>query len=261
MSKLKIALVQVEITEADPPQNTENVLGFMDKAVGEGARLIVLPELWPIGFAPLELDTYAETFDGPSVSIMRDWAKEKGCYLLAGSIPEVSSHGILNKSYLFGPKGQVLGEYSKLHLFDLMGEKDTFIAGDKIMTADVEGFRVGVMICYDLRFPELAREYALNGVNLLLVPAMWPDVRIGHWDVLLRARAVENQIFVAGCNAVGNMTDLYFPGQSMIVNPFGNTLNEPNNRESLIIREINSKDIDTCREAVKYIDDRRDDIY
>jgi omega-amidase len=261
MAKLKIALVQIELEQADPPQNTEKALSFMDKAASQGADLIILPELWPIGFAPLELNTYAETPDGPSVNIMRDWTKDKGCYLLAGSIPEICHDGIHNKSYLFGPKGQVLGEYSKLHLFDLMGEKDTFTAGDKITVADVKGFRVGLMTCYDLRFPELSREYALSGVNLLLIPALWPDVRIGHWDILLRARAIENQIFVVGCNGIGNMTELYFPGNSMIVNPYGSSLNAPDNRESLIIREINSDDVKKVRENINYLGDRRDDIY
>jgi predicted amidohydrolase len=261
VAKLKLALIQMELAEADPPQNTEKAISFMDKASKEGADLIILPELWPIGFAPLHLNDVAEAPNGPSVNIVRDWTKDKGCFVLAGSIPELTPEGIYNKSYLFGPKGQVLGEYSKLHLFDLMGEKDTFVAGDKIMTANVKGFTVGVMICYDLRFPELAREYALNGVDLLLVPALWPDARIGHWDIILRARAIENQLFVAGCNGVGNMTDLYFPGQSMIVNPYGNSINEPDNRESLIIRDINSNEIKKVRDLVKYVDDRRDDVY
>jgi len=259
--KLKIALVQIELAEADPPQNTEKALAFMEKASDQGADLIILPELWPIGFAPMELDTYAETHDGPSVNIMRDWTKDKKCYLLAGSIPELGGGGVYNKSYLFGPKGQVLGEYSKLHLFDLMGEKDTFIEGDKPMIADVKGWRVGVMLCYDLRFPELARFYATRGVNLLLVPALWPDARIGHWETLLKARAIENQIFVAGTNGVGNMTELYFPGWSMIIDPYGNSLNKPDNRESLIIREIKQDDLQKVRENGKYIDDIRSDIF
>jgi predicted amidohydrolase len=259
--KLKVALVQIELTEGDPPQNTEKALKFMDKAVQQGADFLILPELWPVGFAPMELDSLAETSNGPSVNIMRDWTRDKGCYLLAGSIPEIIKKGIYNKSYLFGPKGQVLGEYAKIHLFDLMGEKETFVEGGKPMVADVKGWRVGVMLCYDLRFPELARYYALRGVNLIAIPALWPDARIGHWEVLLKARAIENQIYIAGTNAVGNMTDLYFPGQSMIIDPYGNSLNQAENRESLIIREIKLSEIAKVRESVTYIEDIKSDVY
>jgi len=261
VDKLKIALIQIELTEGDPPRNTEKALKFMDKATQQGADLIILPELWSVGFAPMQLDSLAETPNGPSVNIMRDWTRDKGCYLLAGSIPELAKKGVYNKSYLFGPKGQVLGEYSKIHLFDLMGEKSTFLEGSKPMVADVKGWHIGVMLCYDLRFPELARYYATRGVHLIAIPALWPDARIGHWETLLKARAIENQIYIAGANAVGNMTDLYFPGQSMIIDPYGNSINQPENRETLIIREIKQSEIAYVREDVAYINDIRSDIF
>ncbi len=188
------------------------------RAAAEGARLIALPETWAYKGGHAGIAASAEALDGPSNSALAELAAGLGVYVLAGSIYEPSpvAGRVYNSSALFGPSGELLAVYRKIHLFDVVAgtvvyrESDDVAAGTDIVTAEVDGVIVGLSICYDLRFPELYRSLALRGAEVLLVPSAFTAYTgAAHWEVLLRARAVENGCFVVAPAQVGE----HLPGR------------------------------------------------
>jgi predicted amidohydrolase len=162
---------------------------------------------------------------------------------------------------LYAPDGSLLGAYRKIHLFRLMDEPSYLSAGDSATLCATPWGPVGLAICYDLRFPELFRALALAGAALFLVPAQWPERRIEAWSVLARARATENEVFVAACNRVGSDDAVVFSGRSCVVDPWGNLLVEGDDRERLVIAEADLREIPKARRYLTVYEDRRPDAY
>ncbi|HEX9744573.1 MAG TPA: nitrilase-related carbon-nitrogen hydrolase [bacterium] len=255
---MKIAVIQKEISPHDPAGNLFGTLRMLESVAEQEIDLFVLSELFTTGVIDpgMEKDDFSEMVSGPTISALREFCLENGVHLLAGSIPvKNSKKKVTNTSYLIDPDGEIILEYSKVHLFDGLGEKEVFVSGDKWAACDINGIGIGVLICYDVRFPAPVRRLAQSGCEIILVPALWPEERINHWETLLRARAIENQVWMVGANGLANHNGTFFPGHSMIVTPSGEALNQPDMRESVIVRTANITQLRNLRSQICYLDD------
>lgn len=185
-----------------------------------------------------------------STSVIIDWLGELALslkiHLAAGTLPEKERGRFYNTAFFFNDQGKMLGKYRKMHLFPPMGEDTFFTPGQDCPVFDTPLARVGICICYDLRFPSQFADLAAKGAEIILVPARFPHPRLDHWQILLRARAIENYLFVAGCNCIGTFNQQLFCGHSCIISPWGETLAEAGAREGVVMAEI---DLDMVEES------------
>ena len=267
---MRVACVQLN-SRADVAENVRVALGLVEEAAAAGARLIVLPETWTCKGDHAAIAASAEPLDGPSTSALATLAARLGVFVLAGSIYESvpGEERFANASVLIGPDGSQLAVYRKIHLFDaevagtVYRESDELIPGDKLVTAEVDGLPVGLTICYDLRFPELYRALALAGARLLFVPAAFTAASGAlHWEVLLRARAIENGCFVLAADQVGE----HLPGRacfghSMIVDPRGTVLAECEDGPGYCVADLDLALVDTVREQLPVLRHRVPVVY
>ena len=195
---------------------------------------------------------------GPSETFLREQAKNRNLWILA-SIPESGEPAARNMALLVSPEGSVT-RYAKIHPFSFAGEHEHYAAGNRVVTAEVEGLRVTPFVCYDLRFPEAFRAAAAD-TDLFAVVANWPDERREHWRTLLRARAIENQAYVAGVNRVGDGGRLHYAGDSATVSPLGETLAEGDDRERVLFADIDSSAVTRLRSRFPALMDRRPEAY
>lgn len=229
---MRAAVVQLNST-ADTGANLEAAERQVRAAAADGASLIVLPEKWPLMAAGEALAAGAEPLDGPAVTAARDWAEELGVTLVAGSLTEAHEGARpTNTSLLIGPDGKVAASYRKIHMFDVdvggvaYRESEVEDAGDEVVVVDCGPGRIGMAVCYDLRFPELFRALLDRGATIFTLPSAF-TVTTGraHWETLVRARAIENQAFVLAAGQVGKAEPQFDSwGHSMIVDPWGRVL-------------------------------------
>jgi predicted amidohydrolase len=254
---MRIALVQMDIAWEDVEENHRRAARLLDEAAAGGARLAILPEMFSTGFS-MEAQRVAQPPGGPSESFLREQAKSRNLWILA-SIPESGEPSPRNMALLVSPQGAVT-RYAKIHPFSFAGEHRQYTAGDRVVTADVEGVRVTPFVCYDLRFPEPFRLAAAE-TDLFVVVANWPEERREHWRLLLRARAVENQAYVAGVNRVGDGGRLHYAGDSSLISPSGETLAEGDDQVRLLLCEVDGKRVAETRARFPFLDDRRPQAY
>jgi predicted amidohydrolase len=254
---MKIALLQMNIAWEDVPENHRRAATMLGEAASGGARLAILPEMFNTGFS-MDSHRIAQPPGGPSESFLRDQAKALDVWILA-SIPESGEPAPRNMALLVSPQGAVT-RYAKIHPFSYAGEHEHYAAGDRVVTADVEGLRVTPFVCYDLRFPEPFRLAAAD-TDLFAVVANWPDERREHWRTLLRARAIENQAYVAGINRVGDGGRLHYAGDSAAISPLGETLAEADARAQVVFFETDPEAVGKLRTRFPALDDRRPDAY
>lgn len=232
---------------SDKTANLEKAEAFVAEAVRHGAQLVALPEvfLWR-GLRDLE-GSMAEPIPGPSTNRLGDLARRLGIHLLAGSILEEGGAKPFNTSVLFNPRGDIVARYRKLHLFDVdipghvtIRESDTRAGGDGVVTAPTDLGVIGMSVCYDLRFPELYRQLTLAGAEIVTVPSAFTfPTGTAHWEVLLRARAIENQVYVIAPDQIGRSpSGVVDFGNSMIIDPWGKPLARAADREMVIYAEI-----------------------
>jgi predicted amidohydrolase len=255
---LRVACVQLATT-TDRDANVAAAAAGVTEAAERGARFVALPEKWAAIGEPEVIDASAEPLDGPTVTTAREWASMHGIWLLAGSVVErIEGQRHANTSLLIAPDGQVAASYRKIHMFDVdvagvqYRESDVEQGGSDIVTADVDGTTVGMTVCYDLRFPELYRILAVRGARIVTVPAAFTE-RTGrdHWEVLLRARAIENQCFVVAPNAFGDHGHGKVSyGRSMIVDPWGVVLAQAPDGEAVIVADLDLDQVDAVRAAI-----------
>lgn len=256
-----VALAQMEITTGHPNLNEATAQTLATRAVAQGADLLILPELWPTGYDLERAKAYAASLDAGPFALMAHLAQRHRLYV-AGTSLEANSEGLpFNTAALYGPDGNLVGSYHKVHLFPPMGEMEHMTAGDRLPTFDLPWGRTALAICYDLRFPELWRCYTNAGAQLILIPAEWPVRRVEHWRLLLRARAVENQLFVAGCNRAGAGVDGEFGGHSAAVDPWGRVLVEGGAEPGLLVTSLDLAEVARARARFPFLDDRRPDVY
>lgn len=266
---MRAAVIQMT-SGPDVEANTRTAGRLVGDAAAAGAELVVLPEKWPLIHDAEPTLAAAESLDGASASAARGWARDHALTLLAGSIIEAAPDGrVHNTSLLIDPAGEVTARYRKLHMFDVevagtvYRESDASAPGDEVVAAPAAGRSLGMTICYDLRFPELYRRLALDGADLLGVPAAFTAATgRAHWETLLRARAIENQAFVLASDQWGehpNGTRSH--GGSMIVDPWGTVLARIDEGEGVAIAELDFAEMDAVRGRLPVLGHRRADVY
>jgi predicted amidohydrolase len=258
MKSIKAAAIQFNVKQGDVDANLDYVRAALRRAVGSGANLAVLPEMWSTGFAYKNLNELAQRTPGIVEELLELSRDLK--LVIVGSMPEPHGEKVFNTVYVVD-NGSLAGVYRKLHLFSLLGEDRAFDSGDRWLLADTSIGKVGVIICYDLRFPELSRRLALEGADVICVSAQWPKPRQEHWRTLLRARAIENQLFVVACNACGPIGKLDFFGMSMIIDPKGELLAEASETEIEISALLDMRLMADWRAQIPCFNDRRPELY
>jgi deaminated glutathione amidase len=267
---VRVAAVQLNST-GDKGRNQASAERLVRAAATDGAELIALPEKWNLLGPGAEMAAGAESLDGPSLSAARGWARELGVHLLAGSIAERGDEGgkAFNTSVLIGPGGEDVAVYRKIHMFDVEAggveyrESEHEQAGEEIVTAPLGDLVLGMSVCYDLRFPELYRILAVRGARLIAVPSAF-TLATGrdHWEVLLRARAIENQAFVLAPNQIGEAPPHYSSyGRSAIVDPWGVVLAVAPDEECFVAAELDLAAQVRVRESLPSLANRRPQAY
>jgi deaminated glutathione amidase len=265
---MRAAAVQLN-SNGDKARNLAAAESLVRGAAAGGAELVALPEKWNLLAAGEEMAAGAEALDGPSLGAARGWARELGIHLLAGSICERGEEKAFNTSVLIGPDGEDLAVYRKIHMFDVEAggveyrESDHEQPGEEIVAAAVGDLNVGLSVCYDLRFPELYRILAVRGARLLAVPSAF-TLATGrdHWQVLLRARAIENQAFVLAPNQFGEAPPHFSScGRSAIVDPWGVTLAVAPDGECFVAADLDLEAQDRIRRSLPSLANRRPEAY
>lgn len=260
MPKLNVSLAQMNIILGDERRNYATVEKLVAEAARRGSHLIVFPELWSSGYALPNAKDLAHTLNTGLFAQVSTLAQQNKISI-CGSILEKRGNEVANSAAFFSPNGRLMGVYRKIHLFQLMDEHKYLQPGSAPLAMDLPWGRSAIAICYDLRFPELFRRYAVEGAKLMVIPAEWPIERVEHWRTLLQARAIENQMFVAATNAAGKTGNTTFGGHSMIVDPWGKIVVEGGEQPNLITAEVEMDLVDEVRERIPVFDDRRSDMY
>lgn len=255
---IKAAAIQFTVKQGDVDANLAYVRAALARVAGMGANLAVLPEMWSSGFDYRNMNQLAQRSAGIVAELLEISRELK--LVIVGSMPEPNGDKVFNTIYVTD-NGRLAGVYRKMHLFSLLGEDRAFSGGDRWLLAETSIGKLGLIICYDLRFPELTRRLALEGAQIICVPAQWPKPRQEHWRTLLRARAIENQLFVVGCNACGMIGKLDFFGMSMIIGPKGDVLAEAEEAECDLTAELDMQSMTDWRAQIPCFNDRRPEGY
>lgn len=258
------ACVQFDVRPGDVATNCASMRAGIDEAVSAGAKMCVLPELWSTSFLPqFDDDLVREAIEAERE--LADLSRVHGLVTIASTIEAVDDV-VYNTAHV-NDGGERIGSYRKIHLFSPNLEHRRHAFGDQPCVVDTSLGRIGVLICYDLRFPELARYYFHRGAEMLVVPGQWPEARAQHWRTLLRARAIENELFVLGCNRTGqepsqrNGEPMPFPGDGRIIDPTGEVLAAGSGEAGAIVAPIEIRKIRTMRRILPIDRDQRPSVY
>jgi predicted amidohydrolase len=261
--EITVALAQMAVVAGEPSHNEAMIWAMAAEAAAQRATLLLLPELWATGYDLGRAEAYAAPLDHGAFAQMAELACAH-CLYVAGTALETNPDGRpFNTAALYGPNGERVGAYRKVHLWAPLGEVEHMTAGDALPAFDLPWGRVALAICYDLRFPELWRCYADAGAQLILTPAEWPLRRVEHWRLLLRARAVENQFFVVGCNRAGDGSDVLEPfgGHSAAVDPWARVLVEGGAEPGLFLATLDLDEVGRAHRFHPFLQDRRPAVY
>ena len=258
MTKLTLSLAQMEFQFGNVEANFTRAEEWISEAARRGSDMALLPELWASGYDLTHWEQYASPLGEGSFARVAALAKR---YRIAvgGSLLEARGGRAFNTFALYGPEGETWGVYRKIHRFRLLDEQKHLEAGDKLVLAKTPWGPAGLAICYDLRFPEMFRPYAVAGARLALLVAEWPERRVAHWSKLIQARAIENQYFVAAVNKVGGSQGVKLGGRSTIVDPWGVPLVEGDDSEALLTAQFNLREADKARRYIPVLQDRREE--
>ena len=265
----KLALCQLK-GSFDKEESRQTVRKFVTEAASNGAQVVALPEMWDCPYANEYFREYAEPEDGETVKFMSQLASELGIYLIGGSISELDGDKVYNTSFCFDREGNIIGKHRKTHLFDIdvkggirFMESDTLTAGESSTVIDTEFGKIGVAICYDVRFPELSRRMALDGAKLIVLPAAF-NMTTGpaHWDLSMRARALDNQVYFAANSPARDEDGVYVAyGNSCIATPWGEFAAHADEKEGIIYADIDFDYVDSIREQLPLLKHRRPELY
>lgn len=256
---MRIGVIQMDCTPGNIPTNIEKIHQKVEKI--ENADLVVLPELVDSGYIMSDVKRCSALPEMAStIHQLSKLARNKSIYLVAG-IMENENNQIFNVAVVINPEGEVIAKYRKIHLYTPSGE-GVFTAGNDIVTLNISGFNVGLMICYDTRFPEMARSLALSGAEVIIVPTAWPFPRVEHWQLLTRVRAIENQCYLIGANRVGQDANAIFCGNSRIIDPHGIVVSSASeDQEEIIYGDVSREKLDFVRNRMPVFEHRRADVY
>lgn len=270
MNKFKVGIIQMSVS-IDKKVNIQNANNYIKRISEKKADIIVLPEMFCCPYDSSKFPLYAEFENESTFSELSKIARKYKIYLVCGSVPEKDRSGkIYNTSYVFDRNGELIAKHRKIHLFDIsiehgqqFKESDTLSAGNNITTFDTEFGKIGLCICYDFRFPELSRLMALKGAKVIIVPASF-NMTTGpvHWELLFKARAVDNQVYTIGCACAQDNTSSYISyANSLVVSPWGEIIDKMNFEHGFFICDINLDYVDKVRKELPLLSNRRKDIY
>ena len=260
---MRVACIQMDMKFSNPEENYKRVGILIDQAIEGGADTVVLPETWNTGFFPHEgLEELADKDGKLTKAVLGGIAHNKGVNIVGGSVANCKNGGVYNTAYVFDRNGNCVAEYDKTHLFSPMDEDKFFRKGDHLSTFVLDGIRCGIIICYDVRFPELTRTMTVKGLDMLFMVSQWPLVRVPHLDALTKARAIENQAFVVCCNSAGTAGETVYGGNSSVHDPWGNVISHANGRkEEIIFADCDTSILKGIRESINVFADRRPELY
>lgn len=258
---MKIACVQMNIEFGEPIKNFAAVKRYIEEAANNGSDTIVLPEMWSTGYALTELNRIADENGEKTKQFLQSLAYQHRVNIVGGSVATKRSERFYNTMYVIDKGGSVVSEYDKAHLFRLMDEHLYMEPGQKLNRFQLDDVECAGIICYDLRFPEWIRTHILLGAKVVFVPAEWPKKRIDHWQLLLQARAIENQCYIVAVNRVGTDPDNEFNGHSMIIAPWGKPFVTNEEEEGIFYAEIDMKEVEDVRQRIPVFADRREELY
>jgi predicted amidohydrolase len=259
--EITVALAQMAIAFGRPDLNMVSARIQAGQVAERGAHLLIFPELWPTGYDLARAGQYAASLDEGPFALMAELARTHRFYVVGTALEANPEGAPFNTAALYGPDGDLVGAYRKVHLFPPMGEVQHMAPGDLLPAFDLPWGRVALAICYDLRFPELWRCYTDAGAQLILIPAEWPERRVEHWRLLLRARAVENQLFVVGCNRAGADVDGEFGGHSAAIDPWGRVVAGDGSEPGLFVGTLDLEEVARARSRFPFLQDRRAEVY
>ena len=259
---MKVSCLQMNMELGNTAKNLAHAKELICEAMREGPDVLVLPETWNTGFFPKErlFELSKGACDGVKDCI-GGLAREYGVNIVAGSVSSVRGNNIYNTAMVFNRDGVCIAQYDKTHLFTPMGEDSYYTPGTHLCRFTLDGIKCGIVICYDVRFPELIRTLALQGLDMLFVVSQWPKTRTFHLRTLTTARAIENQMFVVCCNSCGTADNTVFGGSSAIINPLGETLSLAGEGEEIISAECNMDMLAEIRGSIPVFRDRRKELY
>lgn len=270
MTKIKLALCQMNVID-NKKANLETARSMIASSAEENADFIILPEMFNCPYSNDKFIEYCETENSSqTLKSISELSKENDVYILAGSIPEKEGNKLFNTSYLFDKNGNIIGKHRKMHLFDIdvkdkitFKESDVLTAGDGVTVVETEFGKIGIGICYDIRFPELARIMVEKGASILCYPGAF-NMTTGpaHWELLFRSRALDNQVFCIGVAPALNENASYHSyGHSIVANPWGEVLSQGDEKEQIIFCEIDLDEIKKIREELPLLKNKREDLY
>lgn len=270
MEKIKIAAIQMS-TVADKMENVRTVKAYLEKIKDENPDFVILPEMFCCPYQTENFPIYAEEEGGPIWQQLSAYAKQYGVYLIGGSMPEKDAEGnVYNTCYVFDREGKQIGKHRKVHLFDIdvkggqtFKESDTLTAGDSDTVFDTEFGKMGVMLCFDIRFPELSRMMVNDGARIVFVPAAF-NMTTGpaHWELSFRTRALDNQIYMVGCAPARDVSAGYISwGHSIVTDPWGRVIDMLDEKKGILLAELDMDYEEQVREELPLLKSRRKDMY
>lgn len=271
MNGVKIGLCQMMVEKTSKKLNVEKERNMICKAAELGAEIVSMPEMFNCPYNNKHFKEYAEnSLKDETLSMLSETSREKKIYLVGGSIPEIHEGKVYNSSFIFNSEGDLIGKHRKMHLFDIdikngikFKESEVLTSGDKATIVDTKWGKIGVAICYDIRFPELTRIMALKGARIIFIPAAF-NMTTGpsHWELLFRTRALDNQIYMVGISPARNTSYSYVAyGNSLVVDPWGKIIDKLDEKEGILIQNIDLDYIDEIRESLPLLKHRRTDLY
>ena len=258
---MKISCLQMDMALGRVEENFAHAEDMIRQAMAEKPDVLVLPETWNTGFFPENVAALADCDGQKTKAVIGALAKEFAVNIVAGSVANVRNGQLYNTAFVFDREGNCVAEYDKTHLFSPMGEDRHFTPGDHLCRFTLDGVSCGVIICYDLRFPELTRSLTVEGLDVLFVVSQWPDVRICHLQSLTVARAIENQMFLVCCNSCGKTESTQYGGHSAVIDPWGRTIAQAGGTKKVLTAELDMNILETIQKSIHVFRDRRPELY
>ncbi|MFC1767859.1 carbon-nitrogen family hydrolase [Candidatus Margulisiibacteriota bacterium] len=260
MKEFTIAAIQMDVKLGDIEFNLRTAQTLIDKAAKAKPQLITLPEMFATGFDyPCIKKMASETYN-ELIAFLINNSHKYNCYIVGGTIPEMAEDKLYNTSFVSSPDRKIIGAQRKIHPFTLTEEHKYFAGGESLNVINCPLAKLGIVICYDIRFPEVARALTLKGAEVLICPAQFPAPRAHHWEILIKSRAIENQVYAIGNNRVGGRKTKFF-GKSMVASPHGEAVKELGDQEGVLIASIDLEKIKKEREQIPALLERKPEIY
>ena len=259
---MKVACLQMDMLLAKPEENFSHAAELVKRAMKDKPDVLVLPETWNTGFFPRENLQALCDRDGSRVrQVFGALAERYQVNIVAGSVSNVRGSKVYNTAMVFDRTGACIASYDKTHLFTPMGEDNYYTPGDRLCTFVLDGVKCGLIICYDVRFPELTRSLTVPGLEILFVVSQWPKVRTFHLRSLTTARAIENQMFLVCCNSCGPAGQTVYGGNSAIIDPWGETVALAGETEEILTADCDLQILTNIRGSIPVFRDRRPSLY